>query len=282
MRSHYVTVNNLTLHYTVTGQGPPVVLVHGYAHAQTMWRRPVEHYLQKHFRCYALDLPGHGLSDTPPLAWFRIENFTATLRQFCLSLALENFILIGYSMGGLISLDLTLRYPDLVTNLVLINAPIHGRFLARFDPLLRLEKFIQHPIAEKLFRLYNRYYWLSIPVELNRYANPKLIFSESCRRIQLEMGQCHLQTLFGNYKAIRAFALRQKIAALRPPTLIITSDKDRVVPPGHARLIDEQISQAQLVVIPNCGHLPLDEQPDLFDAVLKQYLRLPEQAHEDN
>lgn len=274
MSAHYLTVNNLALHYTIQGQGPPAVLVHGYAHAQTMWAAPVENYLKAHFRCYALDLPGHGQSDTPPLAWFTLANFTETLYQFCHRLGLSHFLLIGYSMGGLIGLDLALRYPELVDKLITINAPIKGDFLAVFDPLLRLERLIQSPLADKLFRLYNRYFWLAIPIELRRYANPKMVFSQSCRRTQVEMGQCTIQTLFGNFKAIRFCDLSQKVAALQPPTLVITSDRDRVVPPAHAKFVAAQAPHAQLVVIPNSGHLPLDEQPDLFEAAIRQYLGL--------
>jgi pimeloyl-ACP methyl ester carboxylesterase len=273
--AHTLTIDNLAVHYTRHGQGPPAVLVHGYAHAQTMWAAPLENYLKNHFCCYALDLPGHGQSDQPPLAWFTLANFTETLYQFCQQLKLNRFLLIGYSMGGLISLDLALRYPHLVERLITINAPVKGDFLAVFDPLLHLERLIQTSLAERLFRLYHRYSaWLAIPVELRRYAKPRMVFSPSCRRIQAEMGQCSVQTLFGNFKAIRFCDLSQKVATLQPPTLVITTDRDRVVPPVHAKFVAEQAPHAQLVVIPHCGHLPVDEQPALFAAALQEYLGL--------
>jgi pimeloyl-[acyl-carrier protein] methyl ester esterase len=272
----YLSVAGLTLPYTVRGQGPAALLVHGYAHSHQMWDRPVQRYLRHHYRCYGLDLPGHGRASKPGLDWFTIDRFTDTLEQFCDRLGLDKFLLIGYSMGGMISMNLALRRPERVTNLITINAPVDGHFLGRYDPLLRLERLARRQPAEKLFRLYNRYPWLAVPAQLNRYANPKMIFSPSCRRVQTELGQCTVQTLFGTLKAIRTCDLRPRLADLRPPMLVITGDKDRVVPPAQARYISQQVKQARLVVIPNCGHLPLDEQPAPFDAALKSYLALPQ------
>ena len=146
-RQHHVVVNDLSLNYTFQGDGPPALLIHGYAHTGAMWNRPIQDYLQSTYRCYALDLPGHGHSTKPPLDWYSLENFTQTILDFCQQLGLDQMLLIGYSMGGLIALDFAARHPDLVEKLIIINAPSHGKFLKIYDPLLYMERLIQRPIA---------------------------------------------------------------------------------------------------------------------------------------
>jgi 2-hydroxymuconate-semialdehyde hydrolase len=272
---NWLDIRGLKLHYHRCGNGPPALLVHGYAHTWAMWEQPVERYLKTHYSCYSLDLPGHGQSDKPPLAWFTLDNFTETLIDFCYALNLKKILLIGYSMGGMISLNLAWQQPELVSRLITINAPIEGQFLRPFDAVLWLESLAHRPIAEKIFKLYQWSHWFTLPVELRRYANPRMIFSPSCYRVQHELAQTTVPALLGNFKAIRATDLRPHLGRLRLPTLAITSDHDRVVPPTHARQISRLAPQAQLAVISNCGHLPLDEQPALFEAVIREYLGIP-------
>lgn len=280
MTRHWLVIQEVKIVYRCCGSGPPALLLHGYGHTWQMWQRPVEQYLQRHYRCYIPDLPGHGHSDKPPLAWFNLDNFTETVLQFCQMLGLQNILLIGYSMGGMISLNLALHQPELVTNLITVNAPVHGQFLTGFDWLVRLAELIKRPLAEKLFRLYLWHHLLSIPVEVRRYAHPRLIFSPSCYRVQRELAQTTVQTLLGNFKVIRLTDLRPYLPRLHPPLLAITSDKDRVVPPAHTRLLAERVPQARFTRIPDSGHLPIDEQPELFDTALCDYLEISQTLNE--
>ena len=71
---------------------------------------------------------------------------------------------------------------------------------------------------------------------------------------------------------VRQADLREQLPHLRSPILLITGDQDRVVPPRQAKMIAERAPQAELATIPQCGHLPFDEQPVLFEAAVKEYL----------
>lgn len=267
-----VTINGLRLNYVRRGHGPPALLLHGYGHAITMWERPLNSYLQAHYACYALDLPGHGASDKLPVEWYTLENFTQIIYQFCLKLNLKKALLIGYSMGGLIGMNLALKHPDLVANLVTINSPIKGEFLAVFDLFLYLEKLARLPFADSLLKFYTRIHWLTWPVESRRYAQAGMFLSQSCKRVRRELAQCTVQSLYGSYRMLRHVDLSQQLADLQPPMLVIVSDQDKVVPPRQSYLISKRARQAQLAVITGSGHLPIDEQPVLFDAALKEYL----------
>jgi pimeloyl-ACP methyl ester carboxylesterase len=274
MNVDHLTVNDLTLAYTACGRGRPLVLVHGHSSAWSLWERSMAGYLQEHYRCYALDLPGHGCSDKPGLDWYTLENFTDTLGAFCRALNVRKVVLIGHSMGGMISLNLALTCPALVDRLILVAPVVRGNYLAYLDPLLRLEGLVRRPAAEHLFALYRRIPVLALLAILSTYAHPRMLLSSSFRREVANLNRCTAQSLFGSYKAIRRTDLTPHLGRLRSPTLVLTGDKDRVVPPDQARLIAAKAPGAELVIIPGAGHILMDEVPQRFDEAVRPFLDL--------
>lgn len=267
-----ITINGLTVNYTITGQGQPVLLVHGHASSQDLWAK-VDLFNSGKYCRYTLDLPGHGDADKPPLEWFTLENYTSLLDHFCRHFGLQEIILVGHSMGGLLSLNLALAQPELVASMILIAPVVEGSFLAYLDPWLWLENFIYHPLTEQLLQIYNAYPWLAAPISMNWYARPGMILTDSFKQAQADFARCPLTTLYGNFKLVRRADLRPYLPHLQIPTLVITGDQDHVVPPDQASLVARYAPQAKLVVIPHCGHLPFDEQPELFAAAVTEYVR---------
>lgn len=266
-----VTINGLAINYTITGHGRPVVLVHGHASSQDLWAKVNLLNSDKYCR-YTLDLPGHGAADKPPLEWFTLENYTALLDHFCRHFGLKDILLVGHSMGGLLSLNLALTRPELVASMILIAPVVEGSFLAYLDPWLRLEKFVHQPLAERLLQIYNAYPWLAAPIGMNWYARPSMLLTDSFKQAQADFARCPLTTLYGNFKVVRQADLRPHLSRLQTPTLVITGNQDRVVPPRQAELLAQYAPQAKLVVIPQCGHLPFDEQPELFAAAMAEHV----------
>jgi pimeloyl-ACP methyl ester carboxylesterase len=118
--SHWITVRGMDIHYKCTGDGFPVILIHGGGNDWHEWYRNIP-CLSEHFRVYAPDLPGYGLSQFPDFpvspSWF-----AGILSGFMEALGIDNAHVIGHSMGGLASLHLSLSYPDKVNRLVLIDS----------------------------------------------------------------------------------------------------------------------------------------------------------------
>jgi pimeloyl-ACP methyl ester carboxylesterase len=267
-----IALNGLPVTYTISGQGQPVLLVHGHASSQDLWAK-VNLLNSGQYCRYTLDLPGHGAAAKPPLEWFTLENYTALLDLFCRHFGLKEIILVGHSMGGLLSLSLALARPDLVASMILIAPVVEGSFLAYLDSWLWLENFVYHPLSEWLLQIYNAFPWLAAPAGLNWYAQPRMVWTDSFRQAQADFARCPLATLYGNFKLVRRADLRPHLSRLQTPTLVITGDQDRVVPPDQGKLVARYAPQAKLVVIPNCGHLPFDEQPELFAAAVAEYVK---------
>jgi pimeloyl-ACP methyl ester carboxylesterase len=186
---------------------------------------------------------------------------------------LKDIVLVGHSMGGLLSLSLALTRPELVASMILIAPVVEGSFLAYLDPWLWLEKFVHQPLTERLLQIYNAYPWLAAPMGMNWYAQPSMVLTDSFKQAQADFARCPLTTIYGNFKLVRRTDLRPDLPRLPTPTLVIAGDQDRVVPPRQAELVAQLAPRAKLVVIPQCGHLPFDEQPELFAAAVAEYVR---------
>ncbi len=111
------------LHFTDTGTGPLVVLLHGYMASSEYWRE-VTQYIGKHRRVIAIDLLGFGKSPKPLRSRYDYDSQLTSINATLDSLAVtEPFTLVGHSMGSLVSLRYTKTYAHRVKKLVLTNMP---------------------------------------------------------------------------------------------------------------------------------------------------------------
>src|SRR6266700_1845225 len=103
----YVALNGTKLRYIVAGQGPTLVLLHTLRTQLDMFQKVVPE-LAKRFQVYALDYPGHGYSDIPPVH-YTADFFVTSVARFLDRLDIENATLVGESIGGTIALLLAAR-----------------------------------------------------------------------------------------------------------------------------------------------------------------------------
>jgi pimeloyl-ACP methyl ester carboxylesterase len=107
----------------VEGDEPPVLLVHGLGCDHTYFAPQFEHFAWRGRRVVAVDLRGHGKSDKPEQS-YTVQLFSDDLAWMCAQIGLEKPVVIGHSMGGVIVLALALRYPDLPSAIVMVDAPV--------------------------------------------------------------------------------------------------------------------------------------------------------------
>jgi 2-succinyl-6-hydroxy-2,4-cyclohexadiene-1-carboxylate synthase len=119
---HFIELNGLHYRFTDEGQGSPLLLLHGFTGSIDTWAelRPA---LVHSFRVITVDLPGHGLTESPlDPARYHMESAAADLIELCRRLDCEAVNLMGYSMGGRLALYLAVHYPGLVRKLMLVSA----------------------------------------------------------------------------------------------------------------------------------------------------------------
>ena len=115
------SVAGVNIHYVVTGQGEPVVLIHGlYSSAKINWQLPgVIGLLAPHYRVIALDLPGHGESDKPENEAAYGVQIVEDVRQLLDHLEIKKAHVVGYSLGGMVAAKFLVMHPDRVRTAIL-------------------------------------------------------------------------------------------------------------------------------------------------------------------
>jgi pimeloyl-ACP methyl ester carboxylesterase len=250
MAQSSVAINGLNVTYAMSGQGPDVVFIHGWASSGRMWADFAAR-LAEHYRCWSLDLPGFGDSDKPDSGWYSIPNFTAVVGDFIRLKGMRHVCLVGHSMGGMIVLNLAARYPELIERLVAINPVVTGR--ARLRPLARRQQ--SRNVLGWVLRL--------SPVVNQSLRSPALgrrKFLRHLRRRTEDLGRCTTDSLLLSGRALVDFDVSPVLGRIAAPTLVILGDKDVNVPCSEGRLAASCIPGARVLTM-RAGHLPTDDRP---------------------
>ncbi len=265
-----VTLDVGTVAYTTVGSGAPVIFIHGYGDTLFTWRNQLRD-LRGELQLYALDLIGYGNSDQPPIE-YTADTFVSCVRQFMDALGIESATLVGSSMGGATALCLAMAHPERVDRLVLLGPTIPGvqpagRALSLTFWLThhgRLAEWLVRPGFKPAVRQALR----------DAVFDPALITDEIVAyyaALARRPGFRHVYVSTAHNW--NAWAVqRPRFGELKMQVLIIWGEADGVHPIRQGALLRTLIPQAEMVRVPQCGHLPHVEQPDRVNALLRQFL----------
>ncbi|MCL4562861.1 MAG: alpha/beta hydrolase [Chloroflexi bacterium] len=239
-------VNHLVrLFYEEHGSGLPLVLIHGFPFNHTIWSEVIPE-LAKQARVIVPDLRGFGRSEAPP-GVYTMRQMAADIAELLDALKIQKTTLVGHSMGGYVSLAFAQAYPDQMLALGMVAS--HA---AADTPEKRADRYAT--AAEVL---------LQGPEVVARSMVPKLT---SDRALQENIHRMILGTQpVGLIGALKGMAERidslPLLAAMKFPVMIIAGGSDQLVPLERAREMVARMPKAQMVVIPEAGHMPMLETP---------------------
>jgi pimeloyl-ACP methyl ester carboxylesterase len=121
-RDGYVVTNGIRLYYVEQGEGPLVLLCHGFPELWYSWRHQLGPIAEAGFRAVAIDLPGYGRSDKPDVV-YDIEWVNACIAGVITGLGHERAVLAGHDWGGLLVWPFARRYPELTAGVIGVNTP---------------------------------------------------------------------------------------------------------------------------------------------------------------
>ena len=265
-----IKFEDYTLHYCVEGFGPDVLMLHGWASSHRMWERCLKRLALSGFRAWALDLPGNGQSSAPVLEdWYTIPNLTSAVQDFVQRLGIQHAMLVGHSMGGAISLELTDRCPQLVRALVLAAPVVSGQIG------LALHLLFDSPPGRRLLGLSQRHNTLARLGELSTFGLSWLRggLGTALRRDVQDLSRTAPQSAIGCLHAVMNFDFTDRLATIHVPTLVIVGMRDATLPPSEGLLASAGIPGARLVKMQGVAHHPMDERPEEFDRLLVEFLK---------
>lgn len=275
--SQFVDINGVTVHYKEAGQGDTApLLLHGFASSTYSWREVMEP-LAEDARIVAFDRPAFGLTERPMPGDFPdgVNPYTADAQVDLTvglmdALGIERGVLVGNSAGGTIATYTALRYPERVQALVLVDAAIYegGGSPGWIRPLLTTPQARRiGPLLVRNIRDWGYQFGQSAWHDPARFTDE--IWANYSKPLQAENWD---RALWELTQASRPLGLDQRLEELAVPVLVITGDDDRIVPTEQSIRLAGEIPGAELVVIPNCGHVPQEECPDAFLAAMAEFL----------
>jgi pimeloyl-ACP methyl ester carboxylesterase len=271
--SKTAAAGGVELHYLTAGQGPAVILIHGYAETSLMWK-PLIPTLAERFTVIAPDLPGIGDSSIPADG---LDMTTAAIRIHALaaSLGIQNAQVVGHDIGLMVAYAYAAKFPAEVKKLVLMDA-----FLPGVDGWERIynDPGIWHfrfngPTPEALVegreRIYFEHFWNDFAADKTRSipeASRALYAAAYARPGRMRAGWAYFVSF---QQAARDFAVLAR-TRLGMPVLSIGGDKANGEALGRqAKLVASDVS---VVVLKNSGHWLMEEQPQATTEALLKFL----------
>jgi pimeloyl-ACP methyl ester carboxylesterase len=239
--TEYLELEGNWIRYSVTGGGPPVVLVHGWLSSSKIWGPLVERLAQR-FTVYTLDLAGFGDSDKP-ISGYGIRYGSRLLYAFCAHFGLSRAAVIGHGIGGTMAVKLAADHPDVVGRLILVATPAD-------------EDQVDLPTM----------LWLR-PFVLDAEYLTEEVVDDAGRSTPAAVSK----TLSVMQREVSRGRLVRQAGIIKVPVLIITGEEDQIVDP---RATDDWIRTvpAEVVFLDECGHLPMLERTTEFDARVLAFL----------
>ena len=271
---HTLEVNGEHVAYLDIGQGQPVILIHGFGGSMWQWEHQ-QQPLSAEFRLITPDLIGSGLSTKPDIE-YRPEQMLEYFIGFMDALRIRQATLVGNSMGAGLAIGMALTYPDRVSQLVLIDGlPANVRERLTSPSIKRaLDTAAPSWLASFGNWLFGGVMIESVLEEI--VHDPALLTPaviERSNRNRQRPGVIPPLMTVRDTLPLWESGFAKRIGEIRHPTLILWGEEDRVFPLPTGEDLQRTIKGSALVRIPNAGHIPQWERPDLANRAMIEFLR---------
>ena len=273
----YLTTNGVRLHYVSQGEGPLVLLLHGFPEHWYSWRFQIGPLADAGFRVVAPDLRGYNLSDKPR-GGYDIKNLTKDVRGIIRALGEESATVVGHDWGGVIALQFPIDYPAACDRLIVMNAPlIRSWYWGRRNyPNNMYALLMQVPgLAERRnwsdIEQTTRNIFSGVAANSDAFRTEDIeIFAEALKQPKaLSSAMKYYRSIYWPDWFLTWADRNERIAC---PTQFIWGREDRAVRLPFMEEAAERVDDLRTVVIDNAGHWVQQEQPDEVTAAMLDFL----------
>ena len=275
-----VTVDGARIRYRITGEGPPILLLHGIGQSLRDWDEQHELLARRH-RVHSLDLPGFAYSDRLP-GPARLDRLTDAIPAFLDAVGVTTAVpVIGHSLGGAVAMSLAVRHPDRVRALVLVDSAGFGQ-----DVTLALRLLTVKPLGAAMLR--PRLASSRMAVRTAFADQSAVTDARIAHAYRLSQRRNHRDTMLdlagelGTYRGVRTSWREDLLTALAQadlPILILWGDRDRILPFTQLAAAASALPHARTHVFESTGHMPQIERADEFAEVVEGFLADADSPH---
>jgi 3-oxoadipate enol-lactonase len=248
--------------FEASGDGPPVLLIHGLGACREMWQWQVP-ALEPHFRVVRYDLLGHGES-RPPATPCKMDEFVDQIAALLDELGIEKAAIVGFSLGGMIARAFAIAHPARVTALAIINSA-HDRTAAE-----------RTAVRDRVRQTERGGPAATVDAAIERWFTPQ--FAKRAPEVIEQVRRWVMANDREIYPSIYWLLaegdapLVEAISAIRCPTLIMAAEDDRGNSPDMARRMAAKIPYARIAILSGLRHMALAEDPAAVNAELVAFL----------
>jgi epoxide hydrolase 4 len=257
------------LSYESEGDGPLVVLLHGFPESRITWRPQLRALAQAGFRAVAPDLRGYGDSPCPKgIAAYTLQEIAGDVAALIETLGAP-CILVGHDWGAVTSWVLAMTRPELVQKLVILNIPHPASF----------RRVLKKSFRQKIRVLYQVFFQLPVLPELTMRLFGRAFLRRAGRftpeEIDARVRAWHLTPMLNYYRAMRKSrgAIRKSMQPMRTPTLLIWSDREPVFLPETFEGSRAFVENLTIERIPGIGHFVQHDAADRVNELLLGFAR---------
>ena len=255
---------NIRLYYETSGQGEPVLFLHGLGSSARDWERQAPVFAER-YRVVIPELRGHGRSEKPP-GPYSMALFASDIAALIRALNIAPVHVVGLSLGGFVACQLVVDHGDLVRSLVLVNsAPGLPRHSLQDRARLAWNLLLRRLIV-RLFGM------RTLARVLGRSLFPGADQAELKRTFIERWEENQPDAYLASLAAVSDWGIEDHLDAIRCPVCVIAGEQD-FIPLAYKKTYTRKLPNAELMVIPDSGHLtPLDHS-EQFNRTLMAFLQ---------
>jgi len=265
-RAQYRTIDGTRLRMIDSGNGTPVVFIHGIGASLYSWRHQLPPVLSAGYRVIAFDNRGFGFSEQPAHGYHNADYVRLVLALLD-SLGIASAVLVGHSMGGEIAAEVALAHPDRVRGLVLLDAAGYG---VRWPGVLKMARW---PFIGAVVTTF-RGRWFTKRILQSTFSDPDNVTEGDVDQYYAPVPQRGFgRALRGVLREFRFDSLGGQLGRVQTPTLILWGDADRWIPLRDGAQFARELPRSEFVVIERSGHNVAEESPDRVNRLLLEFLK---------
>jgi pimeloyl-ACP methyl ester carboxylesterase len=280
-----VRTPNGTLAYRVAGNGPPLVLIHGWGGSSRHWMGAYFTLTQTH-TVYAIDLPGFG--ESTPLDPTNLEGLARSTIILIEMLGLQRYSLIGHSLGAAVAMLIAATFPQRIERVALVSfgLPRTEQEEIAFQALHQQSQ-LTAGIWGPWFNLWRPWLLATRGIRQMAWTTPPWpsILAGSVVRTPTDtasialgiadMAAMDARAAIESASSIGSPLVSAAATRLYAPTLVISGSEDPLIPASSVQALSQKLPLGLLRLMDGCGHVPMAEQPGLFYGSLAAFLTMP-------
>lgn len=271
-------LNGVRLHWVEAGDGPPVVLLHGFPEFWWGWRRQIQPLADAGFRVIVPDLRGYNLSEKPRgMAAYRIQALVADVDALIGHTGAGRAHVVGHDWGGIVAWWLAMIAPERVDRLAILNAPHPRAFRREIRTLDQMRRSwyamaFQLPVLPELAIRANDFALLEA-VFRAKSVRPGAFSDDDIRRYKEAAARPGALTAMINYYRAAVRAPRLETRTIPHRTLLVWGERDQALRVQLTRGLEEWVPDIRIECLPQASHWVAAEFPETVTELLTGFLR---------